>query len=751
MDILNCNKSYSDSITNHSNSINSKKILNRLGPAENYYKWGPSSNKNALVVLLYSQRGPLHYLLNNPLYDYERFFHVAYVHQAQNLKNRSEKDGLDARLLSKDMVAPISMEKARQASMKSAAILHKVAKHFKAQNKTVYLVTESFGSFIIPHTLTYYGNNFDKILIKAGRLKMPKAVVAVARDKCSGTFNEDGVTFEPIDCEKQKKRAKRKNKNIAKIKSKNRLQVALRENNYIELLQDVSLKNVKYIYGKKDKKVGKLTNEEIDFLKKKGATVEAFDGGHALEKLNIFENDNVPGPKTLQKNTLQSKMYQFFTEPLPSTYDVLTMPNQNEMEFYLGQADKPGKMDKKYDIGILFENHSKEQVSYKLNALFGEGPFSLFKTLPFRNHRDKFRIQFGVIHNSNTNESTMSKDTKLEIASIFKRIMSKDGDTSKEFKEFISKTGDIQSIWKNYLGIFRLDKYKNKKEGGQALTQEEKEKEIQFRANHNLFINFFKHDNNKDKNFDTVIYVSPGLSGSYANSHADTLVHPTKNVIYLKSGEFFLFFPYASAHPSYFAIEGVHELGHILGGLFDEYENYQLETLEPPASSQDLQPPTDRNKFRNNCFVRYITTDFSSSTLKNVSVKLQLVEYEKPDRTINFYYPKETVHTTEKASILDFSFQVTGILNPWTHKKKIPIYEEAVKHSGTVTEENLIFPIKNYDGSLYGGCNGGTSFRGTKNSIMRKYYLYNAKEWPKAWGPINTYYLKRALKKAPFK
>lgn len=709
-----------------------RQILADLGPATDYYELAEGHSEKGEVILLASPGGPAPDL-HQGFPDMHNFFAVAYVHQAQTLRNQS--DGLDHRLVSGNEI--ISIDKAKKASMKSAAILHKVAAHFKDQGKTVYLITHSFGSFIIPHTLTHYGNNFDKIFIGAGRLDIQEEVYKAFLDRCGGTFNSDGQTFQEITCEDLKKYNPEVNNTQAfqAFRSTTRLQGALGENRYTQLLANVPLNNVIYVYGNSDEAVGRLSSKEITFLKEKKAQVIALDTGHDLQELTPPKN--IPNAKTILAEDFNNQVLNFFISPLPSSYSLLTIPDEGKMAAYnLGQSGGSGD---KYRIGILFENHSARQISYKLNSVFGDGPFSLFKTNIFKDHKSKFHIEFGnITQNEDQNVFNIAEDQKKELSKRFIQAMQNAQsreDMDNAFIDFKKEYPDL-NLPTYYFDFFLLRELREKTD----LTEQEQNQKRDLEQSRNRFTNFFQNVYNQNKNFDLVIYVSSGIPGGYANTQANINIHPTSQVIYMPSNEFIsVFVPTMGMHSDSFAITLVHELGHIFGNLVDEYYAYRVETDQTPVKN-DLALNRTFNFFRNNCFRWYQTSEFSSSTLRSSQAKIPRIIQSARNNfdDINIYYPIGTTGVAAE-QILDFVFDLSDVLNPWTHQTKVPFLNKR----DSVDEE--AGHITGYDGSLYGGCDGGKSFRGTENSIMHSYHLYHAKDWPDAWGPINSYYLKKEM------
>ena len=413
-------------------SQDAQEMLASLGPATNYYQVREGYGLGGEIVFLASQGGPLDNLGTNYFPFHNQFFNMISVHQAQTLP-AGEGDGLDGSLL--DGSKLITNKTAQKAALKSAAMLHKVVEYFKDQGKTVYIQSHSFGSFILPYTLAHYRNNFDKIIVTAGRVTMPSEVYNAFGRDYSGFFSEDNgvISFRPITLDEVKEYFRDTFSDLSEeeidirvmiARAGGRLQAAVGGIDYTKALDHLDLENLLYIYGTRDTAVGVLSEDEVSFLKSHNAQVIALEGvGHEVKDLKAF--DDPPTVKTLTGTSFNSKLLNFLTSPLPSTYDLLNMPASDDMAYYLGGPDEDGDTDTKFDIGIVFENHSKKQVSYKLNALFGDGPFSLFKTNVFKGHEEKFRILFGRISQSeDTNEYPIGNTTSTssEIAKYKKNL-----------------------------------------------------------------------------------------------------------------------------------------------------------------------------------------------------------------------------------------------------------------------------------------------------------------------------------------
>ena len=209
----------------------------------------------------------------------------------------------------------ISLEKAEEINLHSAAVIYAAADYFKKKGHRVSLYSHSFGSFVVPEMLRRYGDEpFEKILIGAGRLNMPKLVhentskgkpanftfdagrlaakvqlypftieqdvenqIAQAKAKSAGFCDpayktpENSLVQKKDICKDGTVDAKKKADYINTRRSGMRLQAALGRNRYTSLLEG-KLAKVIYYFGGRDRAVGSLTVPEVNALTGKSIT-----------------------------------------------------------------------------------------------------------------------------------------------------------------------------------------------------------------------------------------------------------------------------------------------------------------------------------------------------------------------------------------------------------------------------------------------------------------------------------------------
>ena len=180
-----------------------------------------------------------------------------------------------------------TMERAFKDDEISTYMACKVAESFKQQNKRVYLISHSFGSFLMPYLIakTDISKIADKLSIWAGRIDTPDEMWMAFRDGVAGYFDEKGEKFSRFDPDP----------NVTfSSKNMNKLQAAFGQNRYSKLLESKDLKNLMYAYGEYDGPVGRLTTDEVTFLTKNKATVlKIVEGDHLSPFTDVPSNDKI--------------------------------------------------------------------------------------------------------------------------------------------------------------------------------------------------------------------------------------------------------------------------------------------------------------------------------------------------------------------------------------------------------------------------------------------------------------------------
>lgn len=239
-------------------------------PAELEGTFGSFGNPGADTVVIVTQGGPVTFLLGPEVLIEEvgqlnpEQVQLVSVHQAQTL----EPDRFIA--------ADISFDDAKAADAASVAMLADVVAYFKDQGKTVHVVGFSFGAFMVQDLLATQGNIADGYLIKVGRVDMPDEVWTEFSEGRAVGF-VDGVEIIKFDIADAGMGGEtpEADRNMA------RLAAGLGHKRYTELLADVDLSNVVYVYGDVDEQVGRLSEAEVAFLESRSATVIEYQGGHA--------------------------------------------------------------------------------------------------------------------------------------------------------------------------------------------------------------------------------------------------------------------------------------------------------------------------------------------------------------------------------------------------------------------------------------------------------------------------------------
>lgn len=343
-----------------------------------------------------------------------------------------------------------------------------------------------------------------------------------------------------------------------------------------------------------------------------------------------------------------------------------------------------------YSIGIIFEVKDKNQTDASFEKLIdemvGNGDFSLFKTQPFDKNKDKFNVYYAILSKSRDQNSypfskeelTNMRDKAGKYFSENKQLFfgAKEPKDANNFMQNMastvgfdfSKTDQIFS----YADGFSLDN---------TSTTPNQKNIIQ--RNLNRFDNLFNQ-----KQFDTQVYISPGVGQAYANTS-----NKVKKV-YMSYEDYSLAKLVSSdlIHPNMLAITFTHEFGHAFALFGDEYYDY-----DPNFSFVSL-------KFQNNVVNQ------------------------------GFDFNNQKFDANNKAS------------NPW-NTSKIPVLIR--ENNGQGVYEYTPGPISNYNGQLVkGGPGGYGGYRASDNSIMRFYmFINNPNDWINGWNAVQQFYINYFIKK----
>ena len=232
------------------------------------------------TVSIYLQGGPipvLDFTFNNDSilneFPGHRNYKRIYLHQAQTINSTIVNSG-----------DKFTFEMAKEEGRISAEMLYRTVKYFKDKNKVVFVISHSFGSFIVPEFLSTKPNIADKIVIMAGRLDMNDEIWKSFSIGGAGGFDKDAIT--PFT-KKNNVPFFINHKIRQKVSTMSKVAAGLGYNRFTQRLQSIDLSNVLYVFGTKDVTVGTLNNEEKSFLKDAKAYLLEVDGDHS----SVFHPD----------------------------------------------------------------------------------------------------------------------------------------------------------------------------------------------------------------------------------------------------------------------------------------------------------------------------------------------------------------------------------------------------------------------------------------------------------------------------
>lgn len=221
-------------------------------------------DETAPAVLIHVQGGPDTALHITDLDDLIEDIHICdllavSVHQVQTLN--------PSILLNDDL----TLQQAVEYNKETIETLDKVVSFFQSQGRTVYVVGQSFGAFVVQELIAEKGIDVaDKYLIMIGRLDINEVMWQALSEGIFGYF-ENGIT--PIVGDEAEM--------LTVDRNLGRIAAGFGMNRYTQRLNRFNdLSDVTYIYGARDEFVGGLTAGEKDFLLSKNANVIEGSGGH---------------------------------------------------------------------------------------------------------------------------------------------------------------------------------------------------------------------------------------------------------------------------------------------------------------------------------------------------------------------------------------------------------------------------------------------------------------------------------------
>ncbi len=173
----------------------------------------------------------------------------------------------------------ISFDDAKTYDIQTIDNLSEVVRYFKGLDKKVVVVGVSFGAFVVQGLIAEKGYDIaDRYLIMVGRLDIDDVIWEGFSEGKYGSFS--GGLLPSIDG----------TPSTVEASNMNKLAAGLGYNRYTNLLDKYDdLSNVVYVYGEIDAQVGRLTNEELEFLREKNVTVIEGAGGHYETMVGFIE------------------------------------------------------------------------------------------------------------------------------------------------------------------------------------------------------------------------------------------------------------------------------------------------------------------------------------------------------------------------------------------------------------------------------------------------------------------------------
>ena len=269
--------------------LKAQQILQSLGEPENYYELVSDSENPSDIIVVYLPGGPIPILVTSDLDHLRPHYNVAYIYQAQNFNPNILKTGNDDQALKERL---FSMEKAHEYNLYSVAYAVHVIKHFKRKRMTVYLASHSFGAFVTQKMISLFGNIADKAIISGAKLDtLQELVDATKNGYIAGGYNDEAteydkeswyhVTNAPSD--------QTFGNPLHAVWNAMRLFSSIATPRYSQLFNKSNVGNLLYVHGYYDTQVGRMSQREVDLLKKIGVISCQIVDSHNLKK--FFEGE----------------------------------------------------------------------------------------------------------------------------------------------------------------------------------------------------------------------------------------------------------------------------------------------------------------------------------------------------------------------------------------------------------------------------------------------------------------------------
>lgn len=149
-----------------------------------------------------------------------------------------------------------TFEQAKVESAKNAEIIKNIIEHFVSQNKTVYTIGHSYGSFIVNEVLATYGPLGEKIVSLNGRLDMDEVVwqgFSKGEEWLFDANGENPTLNSTAD-------------NSLLEQNMRKMAAGLGFNRYSQKLANVDLSSAIFVTADSDEFVGDFTQDAISFL-----------------------------------------------------------------------------------------------------------------------------------------------------------------------------------------------------------------------------------------------------------------------------------------------------------------------------------------------------------------------------------------------------------------------------------------------------------------------------------------------------